>query len=561
MKKTIVLFIFTLFLLFNTTIKNVDIDASSTNINDLSCANGKNLADPNNLFPDNINGDYYLQTINNIYCPASEHGMVFQFPYEGSYFSIPTVELILYDINGIEVQREFSDSNNFHITNVDDQDFYYTVLPVNQSLNPFSFTFVMTGFTDEYVYSGFPGFMVSRSYTATSYESYVRRNGLFELTNESDATIFVNYSQTLTTNNILSMICAKDAYYGNLENNLEITTNEYVGHESVIGKYRVVVSVSDSSNNSQSGQFFIEVVDIEKPVIEGEDTLRIPVYTEVDDEYILDNYTASDEYDGDISNQMVVVGEYTTNSMTIKEETITIEVEDSSGNKASKSITLSFYDNVPPIITCPETIMLSYQVRKPISNIILDSVNTTDNLDNSPILVVDADSYSGNENKIGNYQVTFKATDVSGNYTTKTIDIIVQDLVKPVIYIDLGTIETLSTVILKVEDISNILYKRKELKRSTKYNVEVLKNTYTGHESIPGSYVLRLRYTSNDEKIEKSFVIKVTEASYVIDTYTPKIDITNIIFISTISILSLSLVALVVSSIIKTKNAKRQSGA
>ena len=184
---------------------------------------------------------------------------------------------------------------------------------------------------------------------------------------------------------------------------------------------------------------------------------------------------------------MVVVGEYTTNSMTIKEETITIEVEDSSGNKASKSITLSFYDNVPPIITCPETIMLSYQVRKPISNIILDSVNTTDNLDNSPILVVDADSYSGNENKIGNYQVTFKATDVSGNYTTKTIDIIVQDLVKPVIYIDLGTIETLSTVILKVEDISNILYKRKELKRSTKYNVEVLKNTYTGHESIPGS--------------------------------------------------------------------------
>ena len=55
----------------------------------------------------------------------------------------------------------------------------------------------------------------------------------------------------------------------------------------------------------------------------------------------------------------------------------------------------------------------------------MDSVNTTDNLDNSPILVVDADSYSGNENKIGNYQVTFKATDVSGNYTTKTIDIIV----------------------------------------------------------------------------------------------------------------------------------------
>ena len=558
MKKTIVLFIFALFLLLNTTTNNAQIKASSTNINDLSCANGKNLADPNNLFPDNVNGNYILQTINNIYCPSSEHGMVFQFEYDTSYVTSPTLELILYDINGIEVQREFNDSSKFHIVNVDDVDYYYTVLPVDQSLNPFSFTFNMTGVTDDFVYGGFPGFMITRSYTATSFESYVRRNGLFELTSESDATIFVNFPRVLTTSNILSMICAKDAYYGDLESNLEITTNEYAGHESVIGKYLVVVSVSDSSNNSQSGQFYIEVVDIEKPVIEGEDVIRIPVYTDVDDEYILDNFSASDEYDGDISNYMIVVGDYTTNSTTTKEETISIEVEDSSGNKATKTVTLSFYDNVPPTITCPESLTLSYQVRKPVSNIILDSVNVTDNLDNSPILVVEADTYTGNENKIGNYLITFKATDVSGNFTTKTLNVTVQDLVKPVIYIDLGTIETLSTVILKVEDVSNILYKRKELKRTSNYKVEVLKDTYTGHESTPGSYVLRLRYTSNNERIEKSFTINVTEASYTIDTYAPKIDTTLIVLISAVSVLALSLVVLSASLIIKSKKAKIQ---
>ena len=558
MKKTIVLLFFALILLFTATTYNTKVSASSANINDLSCANGKNLIDKNNIFVDNINGNYYLKTMNNIYCPRSEDDeMTFQFAYDETYFYNPSVELILYDIDGIVVQRELNTSEYFNHLTVEGEDIYFTMFTLDQDLNPFSFEFIISGVNEEYVNDNFNGFMITHTYTPTVYEEYIKRNGLFELTDESDATIYVNFPRVLSIDDILSLISAKDAYYGDLKDRMVVSYNGYEGHESVLGKYRIQVSVSDSSDNAQSGQFYIEVVDTEKPVIEGDDELLVPVYTDIDDEYILSNYTASDEYDGDISSSMTIVGDYTTNSSTIKSEVIEIEVEDSSGNKTTKEVTISFFDNVAPNITCPLTITLSYQVRKPISNIINDSVTVSDNLDNNPILIVESDTYSGNENKIGRYQITFKATDASGNITRKTLDVVVQDLVKPVIYIDLGVIETLSTVILKVEDVSHILYKRGELKRFAKYRVEVLKDTYTGHEKTPGSYVLRLRYVSNNETIEKSLTINVTEASYTVDTFTPKIDTMLIVLISTVSILAISLVFLSVNLIVKSKKAKR----
>lgn len=560
MKKTIVLFIFALFLLLNITTKDVQIEASSANINDLSCANGKNLMDIDNLFPDNINGTYHLKPMNNIYCPKSDDdGLVFQFTYHNDYFDGPELELILYDIDGVAVQSTLNESDSFERVTIGNQDVYYTVFTIDQSLNPFSFGFIFTGVVEDYVYDNFPGFMITRASEPSEYESYVRRNGLFELSDDSEATIFVSFPKVLSTDNILSLIGARDAYYGDLKDDLEITLNEYAGHESTIGKYRIQVSVSDSSNNSQSGQFFIEVVDIEAPTITGEDVFQHPVYVELDDATILNAYSASDEYDGDISDNMEIIGDYTRNSSTIKDETIQIRSTDSSGNVATKTITIHFYDNVPPVITSPDTLTLSYQVRKSVENILADSVRVTDNLDNNPVLIVVSNNYTGKENKIGTYTIELKAVDVSENISTKTLTVVVEDLVKPVIYIDLGVVETLSSVVLRVEDLNNILYRRGELKRNAKYRTEVLKDTYTGHESTPGTYSMRIRYVSNNESLEKTFTIKVTEASYTVDTYTPKVDITNIVFITTISVLSLALACLIIGFIVKSKKTKRQS--
>ena len=556
MKKTIVLIIFALFLLFNLTVSSKPIGASSTNINDLSCAGGKNLLDKNNIYVENDNGDVTLSTINNILMPESDYDeMTIQLNYDDEYIHSPTAELILYDVDGIELDRYFNNSDCFNHLTVDDTDVIFTMFTV-EDVEPFSFSFVLTGIFTDFIGDDYPGFMITHTYVPTSFEPFVRAGGLYELSSDSDATIYVNYPNTLTTSNILSLIKAHDAYCGNLSDNLVITLNEYQNNESTLGKYKIIVSATDSSNNTKLGQFYIEVVDIEPPTIVGEDVFKHPVYTELTDEMILNAYSASDEYDGDISSDMEIVGDYTRNSSTIKEEVIQIRSRDSSGNTATKTITISFYDNVSPVITSPASLTLSYQVRKTVESIIADSVRVTDNLDDNPSLIITNNDYTGNENRIGSYTLSLKAVDVSGNETTKTILIEVEDQIKPVIYIDLGVVETLSSVILRVEDLSNILYRRGELRRSVKYRTEVLKDTYTGHETTPGTYSLRVRYVSSDETVEKTFTIKVTEGSYKVDTYTPKIDITNAIFISAISILSVALIVLIISIAIKSKKRK-----
>ncbi len=557
MKKTIVLFIFALFLLLNLTANNVNIEASSSNINDLSCASGKNLLDKENLQVDNDAGNVTLTTINNIYLPESDDDeMTLQLNYDSDYIYAPAADLILYDINGIEIERYHHTSEYFNHLTVEGVDVIFTMFTIEE-VEPFSFSFVLSGLFNEFVSDDYPGLMITHTYIPTEYEAFVGRFGLFELSSDSDATIYVNYPNVLSTSQILSMVKANDAYNGDLSADLSITLNEYQNHESTLGRYKIIVSATDSSNNATFGQFYIEVVDIEAPVIEGNDVFMQPVYTDLTDDMILEMYNASDAYDGDISSSMEIVGDYTTNSTTIKTETIQIQVSDSSGNTATKTITISFYDNVAPVITAPLSLTLSYQVRKTIENILADSVHVTDNLDDNPTLIITSNNYTGNENRIGNYSLSLKATDASGNETTKTILIEVEDKIKPVIYIDLGVVETLSSVILKVEDLSNILYRRGELKRNVKYKTVVLKDTYTGHESTPGTYALRVRYVFDDETIEKTFTIKVTEGSYNVDTYTPKIDNITILFVSIVSALSLSLIALMIVLIVKNKKHKR----
>ena len=558
MKKTIVLFIFALFLLLNLTANNVNIEASSTNINDLSYAGGKNLIDKENLqYENDGGGNITLTTINNIYLPESDDDeMVLQLDYNIDFIYAPTADLILYDINGIEIERYHHTTGYFNHYTVGDVDVIFTMFTI-EDVEPFSFSFILTGLFTDFIGQDYPGFMMTHTYVPTEYEPFVKGTGLFELSSDSEATIFVNYPNVLSTNQVLSMIKANDAYNGDLSANLSFALNEYQNHESTLGRYKIIVSATDSSNNATFGQFYIEVVDIEAPVIEGNDVFMQPVYTDLTDDMILEMYNASDEYDGDISSGMEIVGEYTTNSTTIKTETIQIQVSDSSGNTATKTVIISFYDNVSPVITAPLSVTLSYQVRKTVENILADSVHVTDNLDNNPTLIITSNNYTGNENRIGNYSLSLKATDASGNETTKTILIEVEDKIKPVIYIDLGVVETLSSVILKVEDLSNILYRRGELRRNIKYRTEVLKDTYTGHESTPGTYALKVRYVSDDETIEKTFTIKVTESSYNVDTYTPKIDNITILFVSIVSALSLALIVLMIVLIVKSKKHKR----
>lgn len=78
---------------------------------------------------------------------------------------------------------------------------------------------------------------------------------------------------------------------------------------------------------------------------------------------------------------------------------------------------------------------------------ILSGLTSSDETDGVLTVVVQSDLYTGNENVLGEYDVVFRATDLSGNYTEVTTTIAVVDTDEPIItligvtplYVEFGT--------------------------------------------------------------------------------------------------------------------------
>ena len=138
-----------------------------------------------------------------------------------------------------------------------------------------------------------------------------------------------NINPYITTENEVINICPNDEVP-----NIKFNANdEYDGDitDKVIKNVldeKIVLTVSDSSNNTISKEVLIDREDKTKPVIvlKGSGT----IYLGIGSKYYEPGYTASDNCDGDITDKVEVSGEVSTNAGTYK---LTYSVTDSNGNK------------------------------------------------------------------------------------------------------------------------------------------------------------------------------------------------------------------------------------
>lgn len=555
MKKTIVLFLLAMSTipLFVFSGRSVKADG----INSLSYAKGNNLLDTTNL--QYVGGT--LKTINNIYLEDAGENLYISLPHVDGYYGQTNVAFDYYDIDNVRL----SCSQSMLIDDLDEETeggtAYYTFIFHSTSDAAFSFSLSVNEVDPDTVNEVKNGISITKTDHLIPHEDYVKSNGLFDLSEAEVPLLTVAYPRTLTEAQIKGLLVATDGYDGNITENMTIDASSYLLSASKLGIYQVNCSVSDSSGNAQTGSFFIKVVDIEAPAITGPDIFRFPVFTDLTDSIILASYHASDVHDGDLTNSIQISGTYTANSNTIKTEPITIKVADASGNETSKNITISFYDNVAPVITISPMIEISYQVTKTISAIMNDSLTATDNLDSNPIVSIKSDGYTGNERKLGTYTVVFEAKDSFGNKSTASTSIHVYDDIKPVIYLNSSCVETLSSVVLSVEDLTKLLEASGEISKGKKYQAVVIKDTYSLHANEPGNYVIIVRYLSDGNSFTKSFEIKVTESSYTIDTEAkanPSLSIFEIIAISVASFLALVLLVIATICLIKKRKIRRR---
>lgn len=319
---------------------------------------------------------------------------------------------------------------------------------------------------------------------------------------------------------IQSSLSAYDAVEGDLTSSIEVFSDSYTANMDTLGTYEIVFQVSDSSGNHSSVSVFVSVVDVLKPTFSPQSMLVIPYPQTMTVSEVKANLHASDNYDGDLSNAIVLEEDtYSANADVVGEYSMTFSVTDSSGNCETLEVLIRVSDEEAPIFSGTEEIVIGYDETILVSEI-LAGISVVDNYDTSLPIHTQTDTYTANRYVIGEYEVVFEATDSSGNQSTKTVQIRVVDEIGPIVYFDSAIIQTYDDRTLALEDFLDLLVLSGEILGTEAIETEVLYDSYSTHSALPGTYHLKLRIsTDSAPPIEKDFEITVLSSEA--HLYTP----------------------------------------
>lgn len=207
----------------------------------------------------------------------------------------------------------------------------------------------------------------------------------------------------------------------------------------VVGTFRLFVpnedftATLDLTKLSSYPGYYLSVIkakygdgDYIAPVIGGTVNLSVNVDNQPSLEDILSHVQAVDETDG-IVPITVTSSTYTPGEMKVGEYYINLSATDVAGNTGTGVITLYRFDSTSPSIDGQDYYELNYDHDITLQKI-LNNLTTSDNVDSNLPLEVVSDTFSGNEHKLGNYQVVVRTKDLSDNYSAnKTVNLSIQN--------------------------------------------------------------------------------------------------------------------------------------
>ncbi|MDP2896137.1 MAG: DUF5011 domain-containing protein [bacterium] len=272
----------------------------------------------------------------------------------------------------------------------------------------------------------------------------------------------------------------------------------------VVGTYVLRYNVSDSHGNAADEKTrTVHVVDTTPPAItlSGDSPLVVPVGTT----YYEPGYSATDDYDGNITWRVTVSG--SVNSYVVGTYTLRYNVQDSSGNSAPEKVrTVKVVDTMAPVIELlgdnPLLLEVGTWYTEP-------GYRATDNYDGditSRVWVVG----SVDHNYLGNYTLTYTVSDANGNAAQeKARTVRVVDTTRPVIEL-LGE----ETVILE----AGTWYTEPGYRATDNYDGDITSRVWVVGSVDPnylGNYTLR--YTVSDANgnpaEEKTRIVQVVDTT------------------------------------------------
>ena len=195
-----------------------------------------------------------------------------------------------------------------------------------------------------------------------------------------------------------------------------------------LGTNTVTITAADASGNSTTSQVTLTVVDNSAPSIATVSGTVTVVLDANGAGSVAQSDVVASVTDNCTASLTVTLSATSFDCSDLGSNTITITATDASGNVKTATKTVTVVDNTAPTITAPASITLTLGSSGVVS-LPLNTASTADNCSGAPSLTYSSTSFSCSD--VGSNTITVTSVDASGNSSTATMTVIVQDNAAP----------------------------------------------------------------------------------------------------------------------------------
>ncbi len=313
---------------------------------------------------------------------------------------------------------------------------------------------------------------------------------------QGSGTLTLSYREALSIDTIITTyISAYDEIDGEVGDNITVLSDAYTGHESTVGDYEVMLSVTDESDNEATFALTITVEDDEPPIIDGPSFIAVDVNDALTlTEIIEKHFDFYDEYDGEIEAYDIIVDHYRGFENALGTNTVLIGIKDRANNQTQHHFEIHVKDYEAPIITGPDAVTFTMSEGLDEARLLSKfSVHDNHTPQAALTLKVEANWQSLIETDHAG-TVELSLSDASGNTTTHPVYITYLDDIAPVL--DGPTVFELSYQdAFSLSDILATLIISDNVDDLTKADVALLDSTF--EPGVIGAYQKTLQLIDN----------------------------------------------------------------
>lgn len=332
------------------------------------------------------------------------------------------------------------------------------------------------------------------------------------------APVFKGYKEEYITNidnpipieTLLKSITAFDETDGDITNKIQIIYENYTNNIKNIGKYTIILSVSDQLNNKATLTIHIEIKDTNPPTINGKVDYISLLSNPLNISEIKNTIEVKDNYNKNLEKELYICEDnYTQNKNKPGIYHLFFCVSDLSNNISIPfKINIEVIDDIKPIIEGLDYYTSSISSPITIKEIMYSLCASDSNRDISSNIYILEDYYSAYSNTLGEKHIFFEANDAYGNLSIPfkvTINLI--DDISPTIF-GLNTFTSYLSHPLSTTHIKQQLTALDNIDNDITHLIEIIEDTYSPNINNKGTFYITLQV--KDSSNNKSNIFKIT---------------------------------------------------